>query len=215
MNEDELVAYKYLKTIYNEADISFEPNGYKTYPDFICDNCNQYEVTGLYTIDSDRTNIQMEKPILDHIEKLVNTYNRNEHGYYLDITIDGHEQPCRKALKNWFCKNQESVINTELSTGCLTIELIKQDHYEEKYVIGGIDNLNGSSWLIPAHTEAIKHSINKKGKKMSKNATLILVNHVFPTSVDNVFQDIGNIDFGIVILDIHSRKQHEWPNKTN
>ncbi len=215
MNKDELVAYKYLKTIYNETDISFEPNGYKRYPDFICDNCNEYEVTGLYSIDSDKTDIQVEKPILDHIEMLVNEYNCNEYGYYLDITIEGLEQPCKKTLKKWFYKNHESVINTELNTGCLTIELINQDCYKEKYVIGGINNLNGSTWLIPAHIEAIEHSINKKREKMSKDATLILVNHVFPTLVDNIFHDIGNIDFGVVILDIHSIRQHEWPNKTN
>ncbi len=213
MNEDEKIAYEYLKKIYSKSDIVFEPNGHTKYPDFLCENSLAYEVSGLYSMNFSKTSREFETPIIKHIENLIDKYNKREFGYVLDITITGEQNPDKKSLENWFLANNNLVTMPFFTSGCLTISLIKQEAHEEKYCIYGIDNENSSGWIIPAHLDALSHVINKKEKVMSLEDTLILINHVFPNVVEKVnSSQIQTSISKIIVLSPKSELQYEWPS---
>ncbi len=215
MDNDEKIAKQYLLTLYEDRDICFEPNGYKTYPDFICQDKYDYEVTGLYPVSFDTPVIESERPILCEIERLVKKYNKHETGYYLDITIDGGDKLSQTNLEKWFKQNDQEVSQLQFDYGCLSIELLAQAICKEKYVIAGVMNHNDPSWLLSAHLDAIEHAALKKAPKMSKGTTLVLVNHVYPGTVTEVHEINNHYEFGIIVVDIKGKKQYEWPVDSN
>ncbi|MFT5674542.1 MAG: hypothetical protein ACI808_000461 [Paraglaciecola sp.] len=214
MNDDERIAYTYLKKIYSEREVIFEPNGYAIYPDFRCKKTHTYEVTGLYSVSQSKTDLESETPIVKFIECLIDKYNKVEYGYALDILIDGNVLPKKNKLEQWFKANNSSISELEFTSACLTIKLIKQSKYREKYTIYGIDGLNGDGWAASTHISALAHAIEKKEKVMAEGDTLVLVNHIYP----NIMEEVKNhpIDTKIsrvVVINCNSELQYSWPNK--
>lgn len=181
MDEYETVAERYLRT--KHSTVIFEPNGYRLYPDFRCDQ-QHYEVTMAEMLADNRNATETQAPVEKFIARVIADYQRAEPGFYVSITHKSVSPPRKRLVQKWFASNESKVSSFKYEDEDIRIELEPQNAYNEKYVLAGFNNLAlDEGFLVPAIEAAFTSAISKKRDVMRIGDILIIVSKAWPEQI--------------------------------